>query len=192
MSFIDIICKNSGSFSSNCYKYTDNPLILGQMGQCRENIYLYFDLPPEFYIRKVESSRLILYKLPVCIPNKACRLYSSNLYCLYPLTDFFNIYSYCYSGPQFDCKYETCFVDDIQFSYMEIDITPITQVWHNGQFENKGLIITSSGNSLPLVFAGHSFKILSMRPMLRVTYESTGQLPLMNQIPCSVEINRHF
>ncbi len=192
MSFIDIICKYSGSFCSNCYQYNNDALIVGQCGKCRENIFLYFDLQPDFYLGKIKNSRLILYKLPVCTPSHVCRPYFSDSYCLYPLTDFFNIYSNHFSKPQFDYKYETCFMDDINSSYTEIDITQITQIWHNEQLENKGLIITSPGNGLPLFYAGHNFKILSMRPMLRVTYESIPGLPIMKQVPCTVEINQHF
>lgn len=192
MSFIDIICKNSGSFSTNCYKYNNDALILGQCGQCRETVYLYFDLQPDFYMSEIKNSRLILYKLPICTARKTCRPYFSSSYCIYPLTDFFNIYSYHYSRPNLDYGNETCFIDNIHSGYTEIDITQITQNWHNGQLENKGLMIISPRNSFPLFYAGHDFKVVSMRPMLRVTYENVPGLPIMKQVPCSVEINQHF
>jgi hypothetical protein len=192
MSFIDIICKNSVSFSNNCFHHNNNVLVLGQCSQCLENIYLFFDLPPDLYIRQIKNSRLILYKLPVCIPNKTCSPYTGNSYCLYPLTDFYNIYSYHFSGPHINYDYKTCFIDDIQSSYTEIDITQITQNWHDEKLENKGLIITSPPNSLPIFYAGHNFKILAMRPMLRITYENLPGPPIMNQVPCTVEISQHF
>ena len=192
MSYIDIICKNSGSFSNNCFNNNNKALPLGQIGQCRETIYLYFDIQTNFYISQIKNSRLILYKLPVCLPSKTCRSYIGNSYCLYPLTDFYNIYSYHYCGPHFNYEYETCFTDNIQSSYTEIDITQITRNWNSENLENKGLIITSPHDSAPVFYAGHSFKVLSMRPTLRITYENTPGPPIMNQIPCKVEISQHF
>lgn len=188
MNSIDVDCKNSGSFPNCCFTSKSKALLVGQCSQCSMSTYLYFDIQRYFYINQIKSCQLILFKLPICKQDKNNMNPFFHSYCLYPSEDFFNIYNDCYSNPKFNHSYEIIFTDTPQSSYSEIDITYIAQSWHNGQIENRGIIITGLSSSFPLFYAAHNFEDCSMRPMLRITYEKFNKINAMTEIQCTVVI----
>ena len=184
MSYIDLTCRESFSLMNGvkCAAYMDDKLHIG----CNIKTYLFFDFPPTAFFSCLKEARLILFKIPANVSENP--LYQQcNDYIIYPLLDFFSIYSNCYMPPKTDEILCLPYKDQAYMSYTEIDMTAIAQAWIKGKIENKGLLLTGSSNSRHLVYASDQYRVAGMRPMLRFTYKGISR-PL-SVAPCTVEVN---
>ncbi|ABX42312.1 hypothetical protein [Lachnoclostridium phytofermentans] len=186
MHVIDLRCRESDNFSINCCK-NDNEerLLLGQNDCCKESIYLYFDLPLFLNMNLVQSSKLILYKLPMCCKNQKTL---SNQYSVYPLIDFYSPFVGCFSPLRFDCTYKEDFEDNINLGYSEIDVTSMVKSWLQGSIENKGLLITGEEHSPLIVYASEKDMDSKIHPILRIIISDSLVFRTLTEIPCKVNM----
>lgn len=186
MHIIDLGCKESDNFSINCCK-NDNEerLLLGQNDCCNESIYLYFDLPLFLNRNLVKTSKLILYKLPMCCKYQNTKY---NQYNICPLIDFYSPFIGCFSPPRSDCTYKVSFEDNIHLGYSEIDVTSMVKAWLQGSLENKGLQITGDELSPLIVYASGRNTNLKIHPILRIIIYDSIEFRTLTEIPCKVNI----
>lgn len=152
-------------------------------------IYLFFELPVYLCSCKLTQARLILFKIP---PSDLLSRNEESLesrYKVYPLLDFFNIYSCLFSPPDIDYGRKIVFHNNENSSYTEIDITQIVKDWVENEIENKGLLLTGSKNSKNITYASDRYKVAGMRPMIRLTYEGIDVCHELSCVPCEVKIN---
>jgi hypothetical protein len=183
MSYIDVPCQESVSLikGSKCPLYIQDKLYLGYNFET----YLFFGLPPAAFFGRVKQARLILFKIPPGV-IEASSIPKSNRYVLWPLLDFFSLYSNWYRPPETDGSLRLDYEDRADMSYTEIDITEIAKAWIRQNPENKGLLLAGVPNARSLTYASDQYKTPGMRPMLRLTYEGVSQPTSV--APCTVEI----
>ncbi|QIB68770.1 hypothetical protein Ami103574_05280 [Aminipila butyrica] len=107
-------------------------------------------------------------------------------YALFPLLDYFSVYSSWYMLPRFDDSLRVDYEDQPHMSYTEIDITTIAAAWSEGKLENRGLVLTGAPNGQELTYASDQYETAGMRPRIRLTYEGISK-PL-SMAPCTVEV----
>ena len=168
---------------AKCSAWKNDPLRIG----CNFTTYLFFELPPAVFLNPVKRARLILFKMPMNVIEIPSAFWS-NQYSVYPLLDFFSVYSGWYIPPRFDDSLRVDYEDQACISYTEIDITAIVAAWSQERMENKGLFLTGAPNGRQLMYASDQYETAGMRPRLRLTYEEISR-PL-SAAPCTVEINR--
>jgi len=182
MGYIDLTCWESVSLrnGNTCCANNNEKLHIG----CNFETYLFFELPAAAFFDHLITARLILFKIPMNFNKTSLR---SNQYSVYPLLDFFNIYSNCYTPPKTDDNLRVDYEDQACTGYTDIDITAVVNAWIDGKPENKGLLLNGAPNAHHLVYASNQFETAGMRPMLRLTYEYISK-PL-SVAPCTVKID---
>ncbi|WMI81965.1 DNRLRE domain-containing protein [Anaerotignum sp. MB30-C6] len=194
MSVIDLQCFESMCVSKNSQNiYTNRKILsLGQYYGDQYIIYLYFHLLPQYYIEHLEQAKLILYKIPSVYGRGTTNIprQQTEQYKILPLLDYFSCYSNMYTPPQLDVSRECVFQSDESRAYEEIDITDLVNDWSNQDLENKGMMIQGNNDSAFLQYASDKYDVLGMRPVIRMTYQSSVCPPMsMNQ--CSVQVNKN-
>lgn len=173
MSLIDIKCQESICITKDCQyiNMEKKRLFLGHNSYNDYLIYLYFDLYSCCCYGDFKQAKLILFKIPSkSSENRGSCKNKQAEYSLYPLLEFFNIYTYNISELKVDTNLGVNFQEDKSCSYTEIDITSIVKMWLKGEVENKGLLLRANENSKIITYASHRYFILGMRPMLRFNY----------------------
>ena len=170
MKLLDLNAKDAVSTSDDCKFFSDN-LFLGRGFSQNYILHLFFDLRTGhvFCSMKLERAELVLFKKPL----KNIENYSmndNNEYGLYPLLDFFNVYTCDFSSPAVDQSMEILFGNN-NLGYTEIDITDIVKAWINGDIENRGLLLMGIGDSPLISYASSVFPVKGMQPLLRLFYE---------------------
>ncbi|WP_304341228.1 hypothetical protein [Metaclostridioides mangenotii] len=187
MSLIDLKCQESICFSKDCnYINKENEnLLLGHSDYCDYLIYLYFDLLPCSFLKDIKQAKLILFKLPPKLRNQIYYRNQCAYYSVYPLMDFFSIYSRC-----LDIEYSQVvnFEDKHCCSYSEVDITSIVKTWIDEAVENKGLLLTGNIDTRIITYASDRYRIKGMQPRLRLIYEKNYICPQLETTTCSVEV----
>lgn len=183
MSLIDLKCQESISFArdGSCIDFNKTSLLLGHDVQ----IFLYFELPSFLYAVNLKQARLVLFKIPACF-EEDCISCCCNQYYVTPLSDFFSIYS----PVKIDCSRQISFEDPINCSYTEVDITGIVESWISHGTENNGLLLLGNQNSKYISYGSEKYKIIRMRPLLRLIYEqkSFDVCQPLSQLPCTVKV----
>ncbi len=185
MAYMDLPCCKSICLPNDIEYNTSKNEIL-YIG-CSFETYLFFKLPPAAFLNPLKSARLILFKVPLNTAENFS-IPKSNYYSIYPLLDFFSIYTNWYRPPEIDAGLGLDFKDIPCISYTEIDITTIVKAWLNEKPENKGLLLTSAPNARLMAFASNQYNRAGMRPILRLTYMGISQ-PL-GMAPCTVRVNK--
>lgn len=191
MSLMDLKSQDSICCSKDfnyIYKEKES-LILGKDQNRNYIIYLYFNLPPYSYLKKLKQARLILFKLPANYEEN--QAYANDYYTdyhVYPLLDFFSIYSYQYHAPSLDSSRRVSFKDNGYYSYSEIDITSILEAWKNEEIENKGIILMAGYNAQTITYVSNNYGATGMQPRLRLIYEDSCICPPLSEVTCKVEI----
>lgn len=187
MSIIDIRCYESTSSTNDCCCLNKNKesVFIGNDFVT----YLYFNLPISAYSNHLKQARLILFKLPEhCIDNQTA--YQNTQYSIYPLLEFFNIYSCMFSAPEIDCKQRIIYEEnDCCCSYIEIDITSIVNEWIGNRIENKGLRLEGNKNTRLITYASDKYPIEGMRPLLRLIYDGYETCQPLSSAECTVEVD---
>lgn len=190
MNIIDIKCQDSVNSSLNCchLELPKDPLRLGSHNQ----IYLFFNLPVFINSRQIDEARLILYKSPPFGEGDCNAESEENKYYLFPLTDYFSIYSCMFSMPAIDRGRRVVFNNDNCKSYTEIDVTDIVKAWLDLSLENKGLLLAGSKNAQCVFYESNRCDITGMHPTLRLICSGIGPFPTpaLNCADCNVTINR--
>jgi hypothetical protein len=184
MGYMDLTCRKSISLMKGIKysEYISDKLYLGY----KYEIYLFFEIPPVAFCSRIKKARLILFKIPLNV-IKSSSVPRSNQYSIYPLLDYFSIYSLCYAHPRADDGLRVDYKDRACISYTEIDITTIAEAWLEERLENKGLLLNSAPNARRLAYASDTYKTIGMRPTLRLTFE--GITWPLSAAPCTVEVD---
>lgn len=179
-------CEKSFSASPSCiFSCNDkNLLFLGNTYQ----VYLYFGMPSCTGPANLTQAKLVLFKIPIGDPRNQTGCHH-NQYCAYPLLDFFSVYNCMYAPPKTDESLRGVFHDHPCSSYSEIDITDIARAWKNDSLENKGILLTGDECTRCIAYASDRYEIPGMRPMLRLTYDTTELCRPLSVSPCIVEVN---
>lgn len=211
MAILDLVCKNSVSFSTDCYNTkTDNKrLYVG--GAYNYISFLYFPIPPYLYNKELVSAKLILFKHPLskhkvigskrcyseycyyykehdCIKEYDCNNDKSNKYILCPLLEYFSVYSDSYSVPKADLSKKISFVNDVTLCYTEIDITKIMESWLNEDIDNKGVMLFGNDFSNLISYGSENDDVAGMHPVIRLAYKEKPCPEVLSSIPCIVEV----
>ena len=200
MSILDLVCRDSISFSENSSgtKINDKILLLG--GRQNYISCFYFELPNYLSLKNLKSAKLILFKDPIskhrdsdieCSHEKwDCTKGNNNnhYYSVAPLLEFFSRYSAFYSVPKAYFSSKVKFYDNDGICYTEIDITKIVKDWINESVENKGLILTGHNNSRLICYASEKGDILRMSPIIRLIYQGSDCSCRFSSTPCIVEV----
>lgn len=192
MSILDIVCKNSISYSKDCCK-TENCCLLYLGGSQNFISCLYFDLPTNINIEDIKNVKLILFKYTF-IENsqiKYCRNKHEFLYCVAPLLDFFSPFSCQYSLPKADYKNKSFFTNNKKLSYIEIDITEIVKSWMTNKIENRGLLLVTNNNYDVLSFVSEKTCMPKTQPFIRLILKNKINNSKLKSIPCKVNIRSH-
>lgn len=187
MSIIDLKGQDSISVSMefcDLYKQKDS-LLLGP----RYQTYLYFDLPECLYSYNLTEAKLVVFKILPYGFIQGQDVYSCSRYNLYPLLDFFSIYSCAFSPPDVDLSRKVTFYDDFCSGYSEVDITQIVRDWKDEKIENKGLFLTGEENSQYISYASSRYEIPGMRPMIRLKCEGIEICRTLSSAACAVKVN---
>lgn len=178
MSIIDLNCKEAISFTNNgCFINEKKFLLLDN----DYLIYLLFDFVPYSCLKHLKQARLILFKLP----DKCMKYQIDNKYIIYPLTEFFSIYSCLYV----DYSRGYTFEGSRYCSFIEMDITDIVEAWLKEEIENKGLLLKGHNSFQYNIFASEKYEVKGMRPMLRIIYEENQSYKSLSIAPCTVKVN---
>lgn len=150
-------------------------------------IYLSFDLPPDYYIKYLEQAKLVLFKIPTkCMTSEETEEES---YEIYPLLDYFSTYPCFYDPPAVDEERKVQLIDSEHCSYSEADITSLVKAWLNHEIENKGLMLTGSEAERVITYASDCYERKGMRPMLRLIYEDNCTCTPLTTVACTVKMN---
>lgn len=193
MSLLDLKCQDSICCSKN---YSDiykkrKSLLLGKDNFYDYMIYLYFNFPTYSCFKYLKEARLILCKIPVNseeFKEASCKNENSE-YSVYPLLDFFSIYSSIFSNARLDYNLKVNFEDKGFYSYTEVDITSIIKAWTKEEIENKGLILMGNHDAEPILYASNRYNTIGMQPKLRLIYDENHICPPLVTVPCNVEVN---
>lgn len=185
MSVTDLRAQDSYNFPNSGNE--QESLALGH----RRVIYLFFNFASCLTGRTLLKADLILFKFPSAIFNIGKDLdphNPANQYTLYPLLELFSAFNDMFVPPAIDYSRGIRFEYSCCKSYTKIDITQIVQDWIQSKLENNGLLLVSS-NTAPYVFyASNQYKILGMRPFIRMKYEDIPPDGLLRSAPCDVKI----
>lgn len=183
MGFMDLTCTGSVSLINGiqCFTYNNDKLRIGQ----NFITYLSFELPPAVFFTPLKEAKLILFKLPMKVLESAAIPWRDQ-YAVFPLLDYFSVYSSWYMLPRFDDSLRVDYEDQPHMSYTEIDITTIAAAWSEEKLENRGLVLTGVPNGRELTYASDQYETVGMRPRIRLTYEGISK-PL-SMAPCIVEV----
>jgi len=186
MSLLDLTCQNSVSSSKDCCHIDRKKecLCLGNNYQ----IYLSFNLPASYScLRNLQQARLILFKIPT-LNSENQTIKGCNSYSIYPLLDFFSIYSCLFTPPKIDYSKREKFQVEECSSYTDVDITSIVKAWINQEIENKGLVLIGNNDSVPITYASDRNKIKGLRPILRLIYEDINICLPLSMTPSAVAV----
>lgn len=152
--------------------------------------HMRFNLSKINYLNKVTKAQLILFKIPM---EQSRNHRMDWKYKIVPLLDYVNVCSGYYARPKVDEKWATFFKDNQNIGNIEVDLTDIVNEWLAGDMENKGILIAGRRGSNLLQFAGPKDEMKSMRPFLRITYETRAEdippiHPTMIELPTQVTI----
>ncbi|HZK43989.1 MAG TPA: hypothetical protein VFC73_06835 [Syntrophomonadaceae bacterium] len=192
MSILDLMCKDSVSFSKNRCNTRINNTILHLGGHHNYLSCLYFDFPPYSCLKNLKNAKLILFKLPMSqykTFDSRCgshRVYRHH-YIVSPLLEFFSVYSYLYSVPKADYSKKMTFDDDVSLCYTEIDITGIVKEWIDDSMENRGLMLIGNHSNKLISYASEKNDIPRMCPIIRLIYKENTCWGL-SSTPCLVEV----
>ena len=190
MKVIDIKCQDSINSSLNCchLEGPKDPLHPGRYNQ----IYLFFNLPAFLEPRQIDCAKLILYKAPPFGRRDENAQCEENRYYLFPLLDYFSVYSCKFCKPAIDTCRRVVFYNDYCKSYTEIDITSIVKDWLDFNIENKGLLLVGSGHSECVFYESNRSDFVGMRPTLRLFCSGISPFPTptLACADCDVVINR--
>ena len=189
MPVVDLNCRDSFSAPApGCQECRREALFLGYDGR----IFLLFDSPADFSARMLRKADLILFKLPYLSSpagnGTECAGHTASQYALYPLLDFFSVFGGAFSPPAVDFGRRVCFQDISGRGYTEIDVTQIVRDWSCGKLENRGVLLAAFPDSPCLYYASSRYRILWMRPMLRLTYQKIELPRTLRAVPCEVKI----
>jgi len=180
LSILDLNCRESVSLPKEGCNLCgcEESLLLGGNYQ----IYLSFELPPDYYLKNLKQAKLVLYKLPMIVQSEG-----SSDYEIYPLLNFFSAFSGVFEPPAVDEERKETFTDQESCAYSEADITNIVKAFLGEKVENKGLLLTGSEETRIITYASDRYERRGMRPMLRLIYEDMICIPL-SCVPCKSSI----
>lgn len=204
MKILDLLCKNSVSFSKSGCNDKINDQIL-YLGGCYNYLScLYFAIPPCLFNKDLKSAKLILYKYPISQStafNSKCDCYNecdccweccyyedNNNYIAAPLLEFFSAFSSFYCIPRVDLCRKIEFVNYTNLCYTEVDITEIVKAWSDGDLENKGIMLAGSNGSNFIGYGSEKSDIPGIRPILRLVYKEFTLCQKLSSTPCSVKV----
>ncbi len=199
MSILDLMCKDSVSFSNNRCNTKINNTILHLGGHHKYLSCLYFDFPPYSCLKNLKSAKLILFKHPMSqyktFDSKCdyrgkcdCHVGCNRHYIVSPLLEFFSAYSCLYSVPKADFSKKMKFDDDVSLCYTEIDITEIVKEWIDDNMENKGLMLIGNDSNKLISYASEKNDIPRMCPIIRLIYKENTCCWGLSSTPCVVEV----
>lgn len=192
MSLLDLECQDSICCLRNysdVYKERES-LLLGKDNSYDYIIYLYFNFPAYSYLKYLKEARLILGKLPTN-DEKLQTIYENqnSKYSVYPLLDFFSVFSSVFSNARLDYNRKVIFGNKGCYSYTEVDITTIIKACINEEIENKGLLLMGNNDAQQIVYASNHYDTIGMRPKLRLIYDENNICPPLATVPCNVEVH---
>lgn len=189
MGVADLRAQDSYNFPINrCNSESEQKsLALGH----RRVIYLFFNFASCLAGHTLLKADLVLFKLPGAVFNMDKNLDSynpANQYVLYPLLELFSASNSMFVPPAIDFSRGIRFEYPCCESYTKIDITQIVQDWNQSKLENNGLLLMSSNTAPYIFYASNEYKILGMRPFIRLKYENTPPNGLLRSVSCDVKI----
>lgn len=191
MSLIDIYASKSITISDRFPSENVNSgeVFIGNIGKFHYITYLYFDLSSLKSFDTIASAKLVLFKSrgsQLCCGDYCAK---NREYGVYVLKDHFSILSNYNNMPQYDTTQEVKFISNPNNIYIEIDVSKVVQLWQDGIFDNKGLMLVGNKwSSIPLIYGSSKSKDNTLKPFLRVYYSKESIVPSHVDLECNYEI----
>lgn len=146
---------------------------------------LFFN-PAGFYAAPpLLQAKLLLFQISCGIIRASGS--GSGQYALYPLLEPLGAYSPLFAPPAIDFGRGVVFSDPRFQSCTEIDVTSIVRAWFDGSLENNGLLLMGLGSAPGVFFAAGHYRVVGMRPALRLTFAGEGTR-VLESASCGVKI----